>query len=75
MEQPRFSAPAISEISDPAAIRVVLFVNNQLVHCPLNALLKRIDVPTYADNAAAVAGGLALNDIYKTATGELRIRV
>jgi hypothetical protein len=29
----------------------------------------------YADNAAAVAGGLAVNDVYKTATGELRIVV
>ena len=27
----------------------------------------------YADNAAAVAGGLVENDVYKTATGELRI--
>jgi hypothetical protein len=29
----------------------------------------------YADNAAAIAGGLALNDVYKTAAGELRIVV
>jgi len=28
---------------------------------------------TYADNAAAVSGGLTTNDVYKTATGELRI--
>ncbi len=27
----------------------------------------------FANNAAAVAGGLAENDVYKTATGELRI--
>lgn len=32
-------------------------------------------VPTYANNAAAVSGGLAVNSIYKTATGELRIVV
>lgn len=32
-------------------------------------------VPTYADNAAAVAGGLGTNRVYKTATGELRIVV
>jgi len=42
MEQPRFSAPAISEINDPGAVRVVLFINNQLVHCPLNALLQHM---------------------------------
>ena len=31
--------------------------------------------PTYADNAAAVTGGLAVGKMYKTATGELRIVV
>lgn len=30
---------------------------------------------TYATNAAALSGGLAVNDIYKTATGELRVVV
>jgi hypothetical protein len=33
------------------------------------------DMETYADNAAAVAGGLSVGEIYKTATGELRIVV
>lgn len=28
---------------------------------------------TYATNAAALSGGLAVNDVYKTATGEVRI--
>lgn len=32
-------------------------------------------IPTYADNAAAVTGGLALHGLYKTATGEIRVRV
>ncbi len=32
-------------------------------------------LPTYADNAAAITGGLAVNSIYKTATGEVRIVV
>lgn len=31
--------------------------------------------PTFADNSAAVSGGLATNDVYKTSTGELRIVV
>ena len=35
----------------------------------------RVILPTYANNAAALAGGLAINDMYKTATGELRIVV
>ena len=30
---------------------------------------------TYANNAAAIAGGLVADDVYKTATGELRIVV
>jgi hypothetical protein len=37
--------------------------------------LRLIRLKTYANNAAAVAGGLALNDIYKTSTGEIRIVV
>ena len=32
-------------------------------------------IGTFADNAAALAGGLLVNDVYKTATGELRIVV
>lgn len=42
IEQARFSALGISEINDPDAIRVVLFINNQFVHCPLNALLQHM---------------------------------
>lgn len=37
--------------------------------------LNLLNLPTYADNASAVSGGLAVNDVYKTATGELRIVV
>ena len=32
-------------------------------------------LPIYANNAAAIAGGLVANDVYKTSTGELRIVV
>jgi peptide/nickel transport system permease protein len=32
-------------------------------------------LPIYADNATALAGGLIAGDVYKTATGELRIVV
>jgi hypothetical protein len=32
-------------------------------------------LPIYADNAAAIIGGLAVKSIYKTATGEVRIVV
>jgi hypothetical protein len=33
------------------------------------------NLPIYANNSAALAGGLIANDVYKTATGELRIVV
>jgi hypothetical protein len=36
-------------------------------------LLKSIGTPTFADNATAISGGLIAGNIYKTATGELRI--
>lgn len=35
----------------------------------------KVTVPTYSDNAAAVAGGLTAGDFYKTAAGDLRIVV
>jgi hypothetical protein len=38
-------------------------------------LIKAPSLPTYADNAAATSGGLVAGDVYKTATGELRITV
>ncbi len=34
-----------------------------------------LQVPTYANNVAALAGGLTADMIYKTSTGELRITV
>ena len=38
-------------------------------------LFKLPQLRTFADNAAALAGNLLVNDVYKTATGELRIVV
>lgn len=38
-------------------------------------LIKAPSLPTYADNAAAISGGLVAGDVYKTATGELRITI
>ena len=32
------------------------------------------NTPTYADNAAAIAGGLVAGDVYRTSTGQLMIR-
>ena len=41
----------------------------------ITGLPKLTGLSTYANNAAAVTGGLVVNDVYKTATGELRIVV
>ncbi|HMT02867.1 MAG TPA: hypothetical protein PKD00_06085 [Burkholderiales bacterium] len=40
-----------------------------------SARFKVIGLPTYADEAAAVIGGLATDTLYKTAAGELRIKL
>lgn len=38
----KYALQAISEITDPDAIRVVIFINGELVHVPLSALLAHI---------------------------------
>lgn len=53
-----------------------VFAEQSRVPGPLQATnLKLTDLPEFADNAAALAGGLVAGDIYRTATGELRIVV
>lgn len=43
---------------------------NELVN-----VINQITENVYADNAAAVAGGLSVGDLYSTATGEVRVVV
>lgn len=40
-----------------------------------NGLLRLPNLPTYADEAAAIVGGLITGTVYKTNTGELRIKL
>jgi len=40
-----------------------------------NGVLNTVTIPTYADDTAAGVGGLVAGDIYKTGTGELRIKL
>jgi len=50
----------------------------QQVNNPGDAIfttLRLTALPIYANNAAALAGGLIADDVYKTSTGELRIVV
>jgi hypothetical protein len=41
----------------------------------VTGIVRLSGLPTYANNAAAITGGLVADDVYKTATGELRIVV
>ena len=41
----------------------------------VNGTVRLQSLPTYANNAAAITGGLVADDVYKTSTGELRIVV
>lgn len=55
MEQSPKTPQAISGITDPENVRVLLFINNQWVHCPLNALLEHIQVQIDALDARVTA--------------------
>lgn len=62
--------------SDFVPLGIVPFRFFQQIAQKLNYLLVQTsNLPTYANNGAAVAGGLAVGYFYKTAAGELRIVV
>ncbi|MCB9808984.1 hypothetical protein H6776_01155 [Candidatus Nomurabacteria bacterium] len=48
--------------------------NNQRLHIDTQGIIN-MPMPTYADDTAAGAGGLQQNDLYKTPTGEVRIKL
>jgi len=53
-----------------------IFAQQSQVPGPQQATtLKLTDLLEFADNAAAIAGGLTVGDIYRTSTGELRVVV
>ena len=60
-----FLCAANSAATDLVFERMVLKHNNTMW----------VDLQTFADNAAAIAGGLVAGDTYKTASGEVRIVV
>lgn len=55
--------------------RVGINATNPLAPLHVNGKVHLQGLSTFPDNAAAVAAGLVVNDVYKTATGELRIVV
>jgi hypothetical protein len=53
-----------------------VFAQQSQVPGPLRATtITLTNLPVFADNAAALAGDLAVGDVYRTATGELRVVV
>lgn len=63
--------PVVPLTSDLELYKDLLPIHNaiHLIAASLNQM------PTHADNAAAVAAGLPLNSLYKTAAGDVRIVV
>lgn len=41
-DTPKYTIQAISDITSPDDIRVVIFINNELIHVPLMALLREL---------------------------------
>jgi hypothetical protein len=50
-------------------------VDNPQRKLHVNGIVRLQGLSTYANNAAAISGGLVADDVYKTSTGELRIVV
>jgi hypothetical protein len=67
-----YSQPYMSQVVQAFA----LFAQQTRSVGPVQAsALKLTNLSVFADNAAAVTGGLVDGDVYKTAAGELRIVV
>lgn len=50
-------------------------ITGNYILATIEDIYKIPNLPIFADNSAAITGGLAVNSVYKTATGELRIVV
>jgi len=57
------------------ALEVTNTDNSQLALDVVDGFIKFQNLPVYANEAAAVTGGLATGVVYQTATGELRIKL
>lgn len=58
-----------------AKIELSADLTNDVSKVLISADIIQLNLPKYADNAAAVSGGHPVGGVYKTATGELRIVV
>jgi hypothetical protein len=63
-------------LRNPSTNGIEFFVDNiSTMFIADGGTVRLSGLSTYANNAAAITGGLVVNDVYKTATGELRIVV
>lgn len=58
-----------------AGSNTVTLGNTAITKTILRGTINVNNLTTFADNAAAVNGGLSVGDMYKTTTGEIRIRI
>jgi hypothetical protein len=65
-----YSASGISHTGLNQNLTIILVAQTGQI---IGKLLKLTDLGVYADNTAAVSGGLNTGDVYRTSTGELRI--
>ena len=66
------SPTSVTLTFNPNSTDRFIFVTNER---QVNGTLSLPDLPVYADEAAAIAGGLSSGEVYRTSTGELRIKL
>lgn len=70
---------SVSTGSVPIALEFLLRTSGGSTETPFairsNGIISAPNIPVYADNAAATSGGLSNGDIYRTSTGELRMKI
>ena len=62
----------VRHLGEEAGIRLTVRAQRRLCIVGVGATLT---LPTYANNAAAILGGLTVNQLYKVVTGEVRVVV
>jgi hypothetical protein len=73
LTSPNGSATPVERMRITSTGRVGIGTSNPAATLHVNGTIRMQNLPTYANNTAAIAGGLAADDVYKTSTGELRI--
>jgi len=66
---------AVTGDTNGTSLEVTNTDNSKIALDVVDGLIKFQNLPVYANEAAAVTGGLATGVVYQTATGELRIKL